>query len=674
MPRTRRTQLHAAARWLTALSLLAGVLAVAGPVQAAAKPTATSLHLHAAAASFRVNTTVVLTGTVRPTSLKQVTIERLAGKKWLVVGHAKPSPAGAFTVSVKAPKAKATWQLRAVRAKSSVAEAGVSGLLKVHVVTKAYTITASAPAQVVVGSPIVVIGAVSPKAAGTVALQTLSGVAWATVATAKLSGASAYRVSTVARVGVVRLRVVSPSAVTTAAGTGKTLTVTVTVPPVVIPTLTITTTALKDATVGLHYLQQLASTGGVAPYTWGATGLPPGLSISTTGTITGLATAVASGSVALTVTDSRGVAANASLPLHVNISPNAGNLLWSWGAPGSLGNGTTNTQATTPTTVGLTGAVAVAADEADGYGLRFDGSVYAWGYSGGGALGDGVNGSTTATVPVPVTALSGITAIASDGTNAYALASDGTVWAWGSNTNGALGDGTTTTDHYGPVKVAGLTGVTAIAARFDGGYALTSDGTVWAWGFGADGQLGNGGTGSSDVPTQVSGLTSVVSIAARSTFALAVLSDGTVRAWGSNDSGQLGDNTTAQADTPVVVAGLSTVTAVSASRLEGYALEANGTVWGWGANDAGQVGDGTTAIRLTPVVVGVASAVVVSSYGQGGYAVVRDGTMRSWGYNGNGQLGNGTTINGSLPAQVSSLTHVVAVGGSEFNGFAITSG
>ena len=158
--------------------------------------------------------------------------------------------------------------------------------------------------------------------------------------------------------------------------------------------------------------------------------------------------------------------------------------------------------------------------------------------------------------PVQVSGLSGVQAIVAGTAHALALKNDGTVWAWGANSNGQLGDGTGT-DRSTPVQVTGgMAGVTALAAGVTHSLAAKNDGTVWAWGGNDAGQLGDGSTTDHSTPVQVSGgLVGAVGLAAGTYHSLAVKNDGTVWAWGGNDLGQLGDSTTTGRRTPVQVRG-----------------------------------------------------------------------------------------------------------------------
>ena len=286
--------------------------------------------------------------------------------------------------------------------------------------------------------------------------------------------------------------------------------------------------------------------------------------------------------------------------------------------------------------------------------LLSDGTVYAWGRNDRGQLGDGT--TTDRHIPVRVSGLTNVTAISAGYEHTVALKSDGTVWAWGLNFYGQLGDGTTTTRRT-PVQVSGLTGITAISAGYSHTIALKSDGTVWAWGNNGNGRLGDGTTTNRHTPVQVSGLTGITAISAGEYHTVALKSDGKVWSWGVNWYGQLGDGTTSNSRTPVQVSGLTEVTAISAGRLHTTALKSDGTVWAWGRNDRGQIGDGTTTDRHAPVrVSGLTEITAISAGEEHTVALKSDGTVWAWGNNGNGRLGDGTTTTRSTPVQVSDLT------------------
>ncbi len=185
--------------------------------------------------------------------------------------------------------------------------------------------------------------------------------------------------------------------------------------------------------------------------------------------------------------------------------------------------------------------------------LCSDSTVRAWGDNGIGQLGNGT--FTTSNVPVQVSVLSGITAIAAGAGHSLALKNDGTVRAWGSNSFGQLGNGTNT-DSNVPVQVSAISGITAITGGGWHSLALKNDGTVWAWGFNLDGELGNGANTNSNFPVQVSAVTSITVIAGGEYHSLALRNDGTVWTWGYNWAGQLGNGTNTDSNVPVQVIGL----------------------------------------------------------------------------------------------------------------------
>jgi alpha-tubulin suppressor-like RCC1 family protein len=190
-----------------------------------------------------------------------------------------------------------------------------------------------------------------------------------------------------------------------------------------------------------------------------------------------------------------------------------------------------------------------------------------------------------------------------------ALKSDGTVWTWGSNSNGQLGNNTTTNNPT-PIQVTSLSGsFIAVGAGTNFSVALRNDGTVWAWGYNADGELGNASTTQSLIPVQVSSLGSDVIVAISSgggnTFALQ--NNGTLWTWGLNANGQLGNGTTTSSSSAVQVTGITTSTAgitglgSGSSALHSLALVGNSAIYGWGDNASGDLGNGSTTQQTSPV-------------------------------------------------------------------------
>lgn len=167
--------------------------------------------------------------------------------------------------------------------------------------------------------------------------------------------------------------------------------------------------------------------------------------------------------------------------------------------------------------------------------------------------------------------------------------------------NGIRGTGHVADEQSLAVQIPGVRGLTSLAAGSAHDLAIKSDGTIYAWGDNGSGQLGNGSTNSSATPIPIPGVTGAVSVAAGESFSLAVQSDGTVWAWGYNGWGQLGEGTTNDKLTPVPVVGLTGVKLVGAGQSHSIALKTDGTVWTWGDNAYSDLGHGTDLFRSTPV-------------------------------------------------------------------------
>jgi len=302
---------------------------------------------------------------------------------------------------------------------------------------------------------------------------------------------------------------------------------------------------------------------------------------------------------------------------------------------------------TTPTTLAaIPDATAIGAGMFHSLAVRADGSVWAWGMNGSGQLGSGGDSGAFSVQPVQVPGITNAVAVAGGWHQSHAIRADGTLWSWGSAFTG-LGS---YSSFAPPTQVPGLSGVASVAAGESASYAVLSDGTLWSWGFNGNGQLGTGSFDSfAFSPVQVAALQDVTAVASHFAHALALKRDGMVWAWGYNAFGQLGDGTHTERRTPVQVAGLDHVVAVAAGAFVSFALRDDGTVWTWGAD----LGGG--ADHVSPIPIAGFSNVEAIAAG-GGHLLARntDGSLRGWGANGLGQLGLGTqTAVESVPVQIS---------------------
>jgi alpha-tubulin suppressor-like RCC1 family protein len=341
-----------------------------------------------------------------------------------------------------------------------------------------------------------------------------------------------------------------------------------------------------------------------------------------------------------------------------DVNSSAETQLWAWGFNnvGQLGDNTTTSKRSPVSVIGgFTDWCQISAGCAHTAAVRTNGTLWAWGCNNSGRLGD--NTTTNRSSPVPV--VSGFIdwCQVSAGCHTAAVRTNGTLWAWGFNNVGQLGDNTITSK-LSPVSViGGFTDWCQVSVGSEHTAALRTNGTLWAWGCGFRGRLGDDMIDNRSSPVSViGGFTDWCQLSAGHAHTAAVRTNGTLWAWGYNGTGQLGDGTTVIArSSPVsVVGGFTDWCQVSAGRNFTAAVRTNGTLWAWGYNGRGQLGDGASTYRISPVsVIGGFTDWCQVSAGYAHTAALRtNGTLWAWGYNGRGQLGDNTITSTSSPVSV----------------------
>jgi alpha-tubulin suppressor-like RCC1 family protein len=354
----------------------------------------------------------------------------------------------------------------------------------------------------------------------------------------------------------------------------------------------------------------------------------------------------------------------------------SGATLWGWGTgtSGEIGDNTAVNRFS-PVQVGaLTDWSKVSKGENFSTAVKTNGTLWSWGSPANGKLGQN-NTTTYLSSPVQVGALSDWYLVSSAGQSTCAIKTNGTLWSWGSNGSGRLGDGTVI-NRSSPVQIGSMTNwawvsVGANISSTSHAVALKTDGTLWTWGSNNRGQLGQNNTIYRSSPVQVGALTNWSQVSAGSDFTFAIKTDGTLWAWGQNSNGQLGDSTLVEKSSPIQIGSLTDWAQVSAgSYSHTAAIKTNGTLWTWGLNQWGQGGRGNVVNSTSPIQVGaltnwrmVSAGYVLNTF------VKTDGTMWSCGRNERGALGVGNTIPRSSPVQIGALTGWVSVsaasGGSQ---------
>ena len=340
---------------------------------------------------------------------------------------------------------------------------------------------------------------------------------------------------------------------------------------------------------------------------------------------------------------------------------------WGTGGNGSLGDNTTASKLSPVSVVGgftdwcqvSVGGIGGGSGSAFGLAVRTNGTAWAWGYNGFGQLGD----NTTANKSSPVSVIGGFTDWCQVSTsrfnNGFSLAvrQNGTTWAWGCNSYGRLGDGTTVFKSSPVSVVGGFTDWCQISAGGRHSLAVRQNGTAWAWGRGSYGPLGDGTAVNKSSPVSVvGGFTNWCQVSGGYNFSLGLRTNGTLWAWGYGFQGQIGDNAGAVTrSSPVsVVGGFTDWCEASAGLNFSLGVRTNGTAWSWGANCYGKLGDNTTVNKSSPVSVvgGFTNWCQVAAGGQHSLGLKQDSTPWAWGLGLYGSLGDNSTVSKSSPVSV----------------------
>ena len=325
---------------------------------------------------------------------------------------------------------------------------------------------------------------------------------------------------------------------------------------------------------------------------------------------------------------------------HVmGIKPNG--TLWGWGRENLNGNG--GDFANEPQQIGTASDwKSVHAGIDHSLGIKDSGILWAWGSNLDGNLGTGST-SMISTVPVQV-GTNTWKIVSAGGRHSLGIRINGTLWGWGWNEYATVGDGTTINRNI-PVLINSSTSWKMVSCSSTKSMAVKEDGTLWGWGSNAP-FLGitseTGGQALILIPTQIGTDTDWKSVAVGSGHYLGLKNNNTLWAWGGGDKGQLGNGTNNNTFLPTQVGTDTNWAFIEADAKSSFAIKTNGTLWAWGENLWGQMGNGNQTDLLVPTQVGTASdwSMVSTSY-NATVALKTDGSLFTWGSSSFGQLGNG---------------------------------
>jgi alpha-tubulin suppressor-like RCC1 family protein len=297
-------------------------------------------------------------------------------------------------------------------------------------------------------------------------------------------------------------------------------------------------------------------------------------------------------------------------------------------------------------------------------------TLWTWGLNTNGQLGDGTTDMWTWT-PRQIGTNSDWSKISAGSAHIIAIKTQGTLWTWGKNDFGQLGIGNSYVNRNTPTQVTTETDWSIISAGNAHSLGLKSNGTLWAWGRNDLGQLGDGSTTQRNTPMQIGTDTNWLKVAAGNCYAISLKTNGTLWGWGNNQYGQLGLGATwtefynededyyywgwltENKNAPTQTGTNSDWFNITTGDSHVFAIKTNGTLWAWGYNFSGQLGDSTQSNRYTPRLIGsVSDWSLITAGGYYTLGLKTNRTMWAWGYNGYGQLGLGDNTNKNTPTLI----------------------
>lgn len=299
------------------------------------------------------------------------------------------------------------------------------------------------------------------------------------------------------------------------------------------------------------------------------------------------------------------------------------------------------------------------------------GTLWAWGRNNSGQIGN--NSTTDVLVPTQIGTDNSWVQVSGGGASSYAIKANGTLWAWGSNSNGQLGDGTII-NRLTPIQIGTATDWVAVSGGNTHVLAIKSDGTLWAWGNNADGQLGIGNTTSQSTPVQVGTASDWYTVAAGHHHSMAIKTNGSLWGFGRNANNQIAQPTSSNYTSPAQVGTDFNWASVSCGEAFSIIVKANGTAWSCGNNGLGQLGNSATAGNTNVALAQMGTDNKWLSIQCGAdytLGIKADGTLWSWGNNNFGQLGNGS-FQPPSPMQIGTSNNWVQVSAGYNSTMAIT--